>query len=80
VDGIVGVYVDWLTFLIAAHHDEQAPPRSPVLQVISRGHPDDVSWLGATDPQTVRVSCDRARLAVDPMARAAVLDFLQRRG
>lgn len=80
VDGVVGVYVEWLTFLIAAHHDEQPPPGGPVLQVISRGHPDDVGWLGATDLQTVRVDCERSRLAADPAARAAVLDFLRRRG
>ncbi|WP_406068644.1 phosphopantetheine-binding protein [Micromonospora sp. NBC_01638] len=76
VEGVVGVYVEWLTFLVAAHHDEQPAPRGPILQVISQGHPADAGWLGATDLQTVRVSCDRPELAADAEARAAVLDFL----
>jgi hypothetical protein len=78
VENLVGVYVEWLTFLVAAHHDEQPAPRGPVLQVISREHPADASWLGAADLRTVRVPCDRAELAVNAKARAAIIDFLQR--
>jgi hypothetical protein len=78
VEGVVGVYVEWLTFLVAAHYDQQPPPRGPVLQVISRGHPDDAGWLGAADLRTVRIRCDRPELAASAQARAAVLDFLQR--
>ncbi|GAB3516346.1 hypothetical protein GCM10027575_37680 [Phytohabitans suffuscus] len=78
VEGVVGVYVEWLTFLVAAHYDAQPPPRGPVLQVISQGHPDDAGWLGAADLRTVRIPCDRPELAANAQARAAVLDFLQR--
>ncbi|MEV7327446.1 phosphopantetheine-binding protein [Micromonospora sp. NPDC093244] len=76
VENVVGVYVEWLTFLVSAHHDEQPPPRGPVLQVISQGHPADAGWLGATDLRTVRVPCDRPELAANDQARAAVLEFL----
>lgn len=76
VEGVVGVYVEWLTFLVAAHHDEQPPPSGPILQVLSQDHPADAGWLGATDLRTVRVACDRPELAADPEARAAVLEFL----
>jgi hypothetical protein len=79
-DGVVGMYVEWLTFLVAAHHDEQAAPRGPILQVISRGHPADASWLGDADVQTARIRCDRSELAAHVQARAAVLDFLYRLG
>lgn len=78
VESLVGVYVEWLTFLVAAHHDELSPPRGPVLQVISRDHPADAGWLGATDLRTVRVPCDRPELAVNAEARAAIVDFLHR--
>jgi hypothetical protein len=78
VEGVVGVYVEWLTFLVAAHHDEQPAPRGPLLQVISQGHPADAGWLGAADLRTVRIACDRPELAVNAEARAAVLDFLHR--
>jgi hypothetical protein len=77
VEGVVGVYVEWLIFLVAAHHSAPAAGRGPVLQVISRGHPDDAGWLGATDLRTVRIDCDRPELAAHPQARAAVLDFLR---
>jgi hypothetical protein len=76
VEGVVGVYIEWLTFLVAAHHDEQPAPSGPVLQVISQGHPADASWLGATDLRTVRVPCDRPELAANAQARAAVLAFI----
>lgn len=76
VEGVVGVYVEWLTFLVAAHHDEQPPPLGPVLQVISQGHPDDAGWLGAADLRTVRIPCYRPELAANAQARAAVLEFL----
>jgi hypothetical protein len=75
-DGVVGMYVEWLTFLVAAHHDEQPAPRGPVLQVISQEHPADAGWLGAAGIKTVRVRCGRAELARNADARAAVLDFL----
>jgi hypothetical protein len=80
VESLVGVYVEWLTFLVAAHNDEQPPPRGPVLQVISRGHPADAGWLGATDLRTVRVPCDRPELAVNAEARAAIVEFLHTAG
>ncbi|NEA33607.1 hypothetical protein [Streptomyces sp. SID13031] len=78
VEGVVGVYVEWLTFLVAAHYGEQPSPLGPVLQVLSRVHPADAGWLGAADLQTVRISCDRPELAINADARAAVLDFLHR--
>ena len=80
VDGVVGVYVEWLIFLVAAHHGAPQAVRGPVLQVLSRGHPDDAGWLGATDLRTVRIDCDRPELAAHPEARAAVLDFLRPAG
>lgn len=76
LEGVVGVYVEWLTFLVAAHYDEQPAPSGPILQVISQGHPADAGWLGATDLRTVRVPCDRPELAANPQAREAVLKFL----
>ncbi|NES30206.1 hypothetical protein GCE86_08130 [Micromonospora terminaliae] len=76
VEGVVGVYVEWLNFLVAAHYDEQPGPSGPTLQVISKGHPADAGWLGATDLRTVRVPCDRPELAANAEARAAVLEFL----
>ena len=77
VEGVVGVYVEWLIFLVAAHHSTPPAVHAPVLQVISRGHPDDAGWLGANDLRTVRIDCDRPELAAHPEARAAVLDFLR---
>lgn len=76
-EGVIGVYVEWLTFLVGAHHGEQPGPRGPVLQVISREHTDDLGWLGAADVRTVRISCDRSELAARPEACAAVVDFLE---
>lgn len=75
--GVIGMYKDWLTFLVAAHHAEQPGPRGPVLQVLSRAHTDDLGWLGAADVRTVRVPCDRSELAARPEAREAVIDFLK---
>lgn len=80
VEGVVGVYVEWLTFLVAAHHGAPPAVRGPVLQVISRNHLDDAGWLGATDLRTVRIDSDRPELAAHPQARAAVLDFLRPEG
>jgi hypothetical protein len=76
VESVVGVYIEWLTFLVAAHYDEQPAPTGPVLQVLSQSHPADAGWLGATDLRTVRVPCERPELAVDAHARAAILAFL----
>lgn len=75
-DAVVSMYVEWLTFLVAAHYGEQPAPDAQLLQVISREHPAEASWLGGADVQTVRIPCDRAELAMHPAARAAVLDFL----
>lgn len=74
--GVIGLYVEWLTFLVGAHHGEQPGPRGPVLQVLSREHTDDLGWLGAADVRTVRFPCDRNELAAHPEACAAVVDFL----
>jgi uncharacterized RDD family membrane protein YckC len=76
-EGVVGMYIEWLTFLVGAHHAEQPGPRGPVLQVLSRMHTDDLGWLGAADVRTVRVPRDREELAARPEARAAVIDFLK---
>jgi hypothetical protein len=76
-EGVVGMYIEWLTFLVGAHHGEQPGPRGPVLQVLSREHTDDLGWLGAADVWTVRVPCDRPELATRPQARAAVVEFLR---
>jgi hypothetical protein len=75
-DGVVGMYVEWFAFLIAAHHDQQPAPRGPIQQVISRKHPAEASWLGSADVQTVRIPCDRPELAIHAETRAAVLGFL----
>jgi hypothetical protein len=77
VENVIGVYIEWLIFLVSAHYDAQPATRGPILQVISQGHPADADWLGATDLRTVRIPCERAELAVNPQARAAVLDFLR---
>ena len=76
VENVVGVYIEWLIFLVSAHYDAQPAARGPILQVISQGHPADADWLGAVDLRTVRIPCERPELAVNPQARAAVLDFL----
>lgn len=76
-EGVVGLYIEWLTFLVGAHHAEQPGPRGPVLQVLSRAHTDDLGWLGAADVRTVRISCDRDELAARPETRAAVIAFLK---
>lgn len=75
--GVIGLYVEWLTFLVGAHHGDQPGPRGPVLQVLSRAHTDDLGWLGAADVRTVRVDCAREELAARPEARAAVVGFLK---
>lgn len=77
-DTVVGMYVEWLTFHVAAHYDEQPAPKGQLLQVISQEHPADASWLGVADVHTVRVPCELVELAVHADARAAVLDFLHR--
>lgn len=77
VEKVVGVYIEWLIFLISAHYDAQPAPRGPILQVISQEHPADAAWLGAADVSTVRIPCERPELAADPRARAAVLEFLR---
>ena len=76
-DTVVGIYVDWLTFLVAAHHCEQPVPNGQFLQVISEEEPADVSWLGGADLRTVRIACDRLELAMHAETRAAVLGFLR---
>jgi hypothetical protein len=78
-DTVVGMYVEWLIFHVAAHHAGQQAPSGDVLQVISQEQPADASWLGAP-VQTVRVPCELARLAAHEDARTAVLDFLEGTG
>ncbi|HET6484376.1 MAG TPA: hypothetical protein VFG35_30625 [Actinoplanes sp.] len=71
----VGVYVRWLTFLVAMHHDEQPPLARPALRVLSRDHPAKTPLLGIEKAPAVRVDCTRADLARHASTRAAVLEF-----
>lgn len=76
MEAVIGMYVEWLTYLVAVHHCEQPTSSGHLFQVISREHPADVSWLGVAADRTVRIECDRRHLPKHPDARTLVLDFL----
>lgn len=72
-------HLAYLAHLLAARGPlPQGPRVGPILQVLSRDHPDHRGWLPGTELSTVRIDTDRAALLAHPVTRAAVLSFLRR--
>jgi hypothetical protein len=77
LDHMVGIYLQWLRYLVAVHHRRPGPGRE-VLQVLSRHHAAGLDWLGVPDGELARVDCARPELPRHPGTRAVVLEFLAR--
>ncbi|WP_164836508.1 hypothetical protein [Actinacidiphila soli] len=74
---VTGLYLEWITYLVAVHHRGSYVQPGDVLHVVSRNHPDNASWLGADGPaQNIRIDCDRPSLLRDERTRDVVLGFL----
>ena len=75
---VIGMYVEWMTYLLAVHHRTAAMPMGEVLHVVSQDHPADLGWLGTGDVRTVRIGCGRPDLARSEETRDAVREFLEK--
>ncbi|MFI7136092.1 hypothetical protein ACIBQ1_61345 [Nonomuraea sp. NPDC050153] len=71
--------LDYLIYLVSAHHSTRPSWGGSVLHIVSEGHPYCGAWKGASQTQLVRVKCDRASLLRHPDAVQAVLAFLKSR-
>lgn len=69
-------HVAYLAYLLAARDPLPRQPVGPMLQVLSRDHPDHETWLPQGELTTVRIDSDRAGLTAHESTRAAVLSFL----
>lgn len=69
-------HVSYLAYLLAARGALPGEPVGPMLQVLSRDHPDHRGWLPEGELTTLRVDSDRAGLTAHESARAGVLSFL----
>jgi hypothetical protein len=69
-------HVAYLAYLLAARGPLPREPLGPMLQVLSRDHPDHHDWLPEGELTTVRVDSDRAGLTAHQSTRTAVLSFL----
>lgn len=69
-------HVAYLAYLLAAQGPLPREPLGPMLQVLSRDHPDHEDWLPDGELTTVRIDSDRAGLTAHESTRTAVLSFL----
>jgi hypothetical protein len=69
-------HVSYLAYLLAARGALPREPVGPVLQVLSRDHPDHQDWLPEGELTTLRVDSDRAGLTAHEPARTGVMSFL----
>ncbi|MFF7307753.1 hypothetical protein [Streptomyces sp. NPDC008137] len=76
VSHFVRQHVTYLAYLLAARGPLPREPVGPMLQVLSRDHPDHRDWLPEGELTTVRVDSDRAGLTAHESTRPVVLSFL----
>ncbi|QES55702.1 hypothetical protein DEJ51_17240 [Streptomyces venezuelae] len=69
-------HLSYLAYLLAARGALPREPVGPVLQVLSRDHPDHGDWLPEGPLTTLRVDCDRAGLTAHETTRTGVVSFL----
>lgn len=77
VDEVVNVYVDYLGYLLAAHHATSPMWGGDVMHVVSSGHGFRSAWPGARSTWTVPVATDRASLMFSEEVRNAAVSFLE---
>ncbi|WP_190232995.1 hypothetical protein [Streptomyces avicenniae] len=68
--------LDYLVYLVAAHHSASPSWGGRLLHVVSEDHPYCGPWEGAPQTRLVRVKCDRAGLLRHPDAVEAALAFV----
>ncbi|MFD4857920.1 hypothetical protein [Streptomyces atratus] len=69
-------HVAYLAYLLAAQGPLPREPVGPMLQILSRDHPDHRDWLPEGELTTIRIDSDRAGLTAHESARNVVLSFL----
>lgn len=69
-------HVSYLAYLLAARGALPREPVGPMLQVLSRDHPDHRDWLPDGELTTLRVDSDRAGLTAHASTRTGVVSFL----
>jgi hypothetical protein len=70
---VVGHFLDWLSYLVAAHNSDFPAWAGDVLHVVSRDHPYRADWPGARSTRAVITTCAADALLRSDDARAAVL-------
>jgi hypothetical protein len=73
---VADFYLDWLTYLIAAHNTDWPRWPGPVFHVMSRGHGYDGDWPGVDSTQLRRVDSERNELLGQPRTRDLARAFL----
>jgi hypothetical protein len=73
---VADFYLDWLTYLIAAHNTDWPDWPGPVFHVMSRGHGYAGDWPGADSTLSRRVDSERNELLGQPRTRDLARAFL----
>ncbi|MGN9846705.1 hypothetical protein ACTMTI_52260 [Nonomuraea sp. H19] len=69
--------LDYLIYLVSAHHSTRPAWGGSVLHIASKGHPYCGPWQGAARTQLIRVTCDKADLLRHPDTVEAVSAFVK---
>ncbi|WP_433399603.1 hypothetical protein [Streptomyces sp. CA-146814] len=69
-------HLAYLSYLLAARGALPPEPIGPMLQVLSREHPDHRDWLPAGELTTLRIDSDRTGLTAHEATRNGVTSFL----
>ncbi|MEV0911242.1 hypothetical protein [Streptomyces hokutonensis] len=73
---LVGSFLDWLAYLVAAHRTDHPAWGGTVVNVLSREQPEVPVWPGARTTRSVRVDTAREDLLTGTITRRLVLEAL----
>ncbi|MFF3616778.1 hypothetical protein [Streptomyces sp. NPDC002580] len=73
---LVGSFLDWLAYLVAAHRTDHPAWGGTVVNVLSRQQPEVLAWPGARTTRSVRVDTAREDLLTGTITRRLVLEAL----
>ncbi|MFF2385734.1 hypothetical protein [Streptomyces sp. NPDC058108] len=74
---LVGGFLDWLAYLVAAYRTEHPAWDGSVINFLSRQQPEIVAWPGARSTRSVRVDTARDDLLSDAATRRQVMETLR---
>jgi hypothetical protein len=76
-DELLTSYLNYLTYLLAAHHSTRPRWGGDAYQILSRYHPDNDPWPGATRTHTLRLDVAADQIFSSPAATRAIASCLR---